>query len=284
MIDRSTLKEERARREAEGLAKAASAPEMASEEWVTFPGPDGPVRVLVLTPKDVASPAAHVFVHGGGWVFGSPLQTVGLARRMAHQARRPVASVAYSLAPEFTFPRPIRDVAAVYDGLAAEGRLGGAIGFSAGAQIVLAAAMMRRDAGAAMPGGIVLFNGGFAMTTDSETHAAHGALPTGLTTAAMRDYIEAYGVAGAADGTYGDLTAARLDGLPPLWFSCGDIDPLLADTLIVFRTALAARNAARLHVIPGLKHGFSNDWHVDPAADDAVGQSVAWLESVTKGA
>ena len=68
-----------------------------------------PCRVYV----DEDPVATVVYVHGGGWVFGS-LETVdGVCRRLAAVGRLAVVSVDYRLAPEVTWPAPLDDVDAV---------------------------------------------------------------------------------------------------------------------------------------------------------------------------
>jgi acetyl esterase len=279
----TNLEAERAQREVAGLANAGLAPEMAREEWQTFEVDGRSVPCLVLTPREVRSDRDHVFVHGGGWVFGSPRQTVGVTRRIAHQAKRRVVSVGYRLAPEHPYPAGIDDVVGVLDQIGQQGRLAGVMGSSAGAQIGLAATMVQRDRGRPMPSAALMINGAFAMTTDSHSHRLHGTSTESFGSAYMRFYIEAYGVEAAEDRAYGDLTRADLSGLPPVWLSCGDIDPLLDDTLAVFANIRAAGGRPRLQVVPSRTHGFTNQWHSDPLADNALEMAVDWLEETVAG-
>jgi acetyl esterase len=50
-----------------------------------------------------------VYLHGGGWVFGSPSTHDGLCRLIARHGRLAVLSCAYRLAPEHPFPAPVED-------------------------------------------------------------------------------------------------------------------------------------------------------------------------------
>ncbi|WMS45151.1 alpha/beta hydrolase [Acuticoccus sp. MNP-M23] len=267
------LAAERKAREENGRIAADAAPKMASETNVTFETPAGALPAIRLVPEGADDSApADVFVHGGGWVFGSARQSIGTARRMAAQSRRTILSVDYLLAPETPWPAAADQVGALFDQLAAEGGLHAVAGSSAGAQIALAAMRRQADRGGALPRGALLFNGAFAMTADSWSHAAFGGGSDLLTTAAMTAYIAAYGA-----GADGDMTIADMFGLPPLWLSLGDQDPLIEDSLAVFQRALAAGTKVHLDIIPGVGHGFANNFHDLPRVDLAITDAMDWL-------
>jgi len=263
-LDAVELARARADREASGVAAAEAAPAMAREERGEIAG----VPVLRCEPTDVASDMPHVFVHGGGWVFGSSTQSLGLIRRIAHQTRRPVVSVDYSLAPEHPFPRAIEEVAAVVRVLASELGVSGVSGGSAGAHIALNA--VGRCADLDVPG-VVLFNGAFGQTTDTWSQRAFGTSEGGATSAGMQLAYNAYAV--PTDAVLPDAAI-----LPPLFLLVGDQDPLLADTLDLYSVVAGARPETRLEVVPGEGHGFMNQWYASPRIDAAVTEAIDWLE------
>ena len=80
------------------------------ESWVTLPADVGEVRVRLITPQgqDVALPVV-IYMHGGGWVFGSLKSHGRLARELAVGTRSAVAFVEYSLAPEVKYPVQIEE-------------------------------------------------------------------------------------------------------------------------------------------------------------------------------
>src|SRR3954452_4944695 len=51
-----------------------------------------------------------VYVHGGGWCYGSIETLDRFCRRVADRSRRAVLSVGYRLAPEHVFPAALDDV------------------------------------------------------------------------------------------------------------------------------------------------------------------------------
>lgn len=254
---------ERQRREATGAVAARAAPEMAREDRINLAG----MVALRCVPKTCTSTVPHVFVHGGGWVFGSSVQSLGLIRRIAWQTCRPVISVDYPLAPEHPYPAAIEAVTEALRQLEAADGLAGVIGASAGAQIVLHCLGRAPDIAAR---GAVLFCGAFGQRLDTASHQAFGTEATGLTTADMKRYLTAYAMPE-------NMPAPDLTMLPPLFLSVGDRDPLLDDTLQI-HAADKGPNGSALDVVPGAGHGFMNSWFRDASADQAVRAALDWLE------
>ena len=116
--------------------------------------PEGPV-VRVHRPRDIDRQLPCLFwMHGGGLVMGSRLQDDQRFEVWCRRHEMVAVSVEYRLAPETTFPGPLKDC---YDGLmwVAEhsDRLGidrsriGVGGASAGGGLAAALALMTRDRG-----------------------------------------------------------------------------------------------------------------------------------------
>jgi acetyl esterase len=120
-------------------------------------GPHGPIGVRVYRPEATVPVPVLLYLHGGGWTFGTLDGVVDhLCRSISVAADIAVVSVDYHLAPEFKFPVPIDDAMAVLAWLREQaGRLGvdparTAIGGdSAGANI--SAAVTHLDRGGEQP-------------------------------------------------------------------------------------------------------------------------------------
>jgi acetyl esterase/lipase len=113
-------------------------------EWVRVPGADAARTVL--------------YFHGGGMVAGSPETHRPLAGRLAEASGVGVFSVKYRLAPECSFPAPVRDGIDAYRALVARGVPPQSIvlaGDEAGGGLAFAVALAVRNAGLAMPGAVV---------------------------------------------------------------------------------------------------------------------------------
>jgi len=72
-------------------------------EWVEMPGADAQRAVLYL--------------HGGGYVLGSPQTHHALTTKLAQSAGARLFSLDYRLAPEHPFPAAVEDAAAAYRAL-----------------------------------------------------------------------------------------------------------------------------------------------------------------------
>lgn len=92
-------------------------PRGTKAHWVAFGG----IQCLKLEPRGVRQDRALLYIHGGGFVFGSPDTHSALA---AHLAKRIGASAIlpqYRLAPEFPLPAAPADVRCAWDGIIASG-------------------------------------------------------------------------------------------------------------------------------------------------------------------
>ena len=81
----------------------------------TIPSPVGPVRVRVFRHRDGGIQPALIYMHGGGWMQGSPETHWDITSRIASRNRQTVISVDYAKAPEHPFPAAVKQCAAVVD-------------------------------------------------------------------------------------------------------------------------------------------------------------------------
>lgn len=208
-----------------------------------------PCRVLNETPDR----PTIVFVHGGGWTFGSPDTYDRFARVLALAAGMTVVMPDYRLAPEHPCPAAIEDVIAVWRALPAGRKV--LCGDSAGANIALAVAQLGDVAGV-RPDMLSLWYGCYAPIFDTRSHREFGGRDPGygLTSARMRWYWDNW------LGSAKDPRAAPLDGpidrLGPAHLVAAGLDCLRDDTLILSGKMAAAGVPYRLDVVPGVVHGF----------------------------
>jgi acetyl esterase len=85
-------------------------PQMAERRDLTIPGRRGPIVARLYVPRDAAPPAAGLlYLHGGGFVIGSPDTHDRLTRELAEGSGARVLSLHYALAPEFPYPAALDD-------------------------------------------------------------------------------------------------------------------------------------------------------------------------------
>ncbi|MBI1244072.1 MAG: alpha/beta hydrolase fold domain-containing protein [Alphaproteobacteria bacterium] len=252
--------EARVRNDAATIAWSKGAPAMATVE-MEIPG-EHPMRARLYRPVVQANAPVIVFVHGGGWTFGSIDTHDGTMRNLAAASGCAVFGFDYRLSPEHPFPAPLDDTCAAIAFVQAGG-LGAAVdpsrlalaGDSAGATLALAAMLRARDEGGTLPSAAALFYGCYAPIFDTPSHAAFG---DGflLTSVNMRWYWMNY-LAGnlEAPPALAAPLGARLEGLPPLHLSAAGLDPLRDDTSRLAVRLAEAGVAFSYEHIPGVVHG-----------------------------
>lgn len=256
------ITEARPLNDAASAAWSADAPQIPARTF-DIPRADGGVmRARLYTPVAGQVLPLIVFVHGGGWTFGSVDTHDGTMRTLAIEAKAAVLGFDYRLAPEHPFPAPLDDTLAAID-YALSGALGSDVsvekwaigGDSAGAQIALSAMIARRDAGKSLPATAALFYGCYAPIFDTASHKAFGEGYL-LTSVNMRWYWGNY--IGDTFGNPHPLAAplnADVSGLPPLYLATAGLDPLSDDTQLLAQKLAAASVAYRHDHVPGVVHG-----------------------------
>ncbi|HEX7290403.1 MAG TPA: alpha/beta hydrolase [Conexibacter sp.] len=105
--------------------------------------------------------AVVLYLHGGGYVFGSPRTHRNLVSRISHVTGLPVLALDYRLPPVATLPAPIEDALAAYRHLLDEGHAPERIvvtGDSAGGHLALTLALHAAEAGLPVPAALVLLS------------------------------------------------------------------------------------------------------------------------------
>jgi len=240
------------------------APALPVVEMVRVPGPAGTLKARLYAPRSDAALPVLLYLHGGGWTYGSIDSHDRFARLLAQDAGIAVLSLDYRLAPEAPFPAPRDDALAALAWIE-QGGAGALVdptriavgGDSAGGNLALATVLGRRDAGLALPRTAVLIYGCYAPSCDSPSHRRFGGGDYLLTTPRMRWYWKNY-LGPAREAAVSGATPLRVDlaGLPPLYLNAAGLDPLLDDSVELAGRLAAAGVPFRLDVHPGVVHGF----------------------------
>ena len=245
------------------------------------------VTADVLVPDRPGPHPVLVYLHGGGWVAGSPRTHRKLALRFA-EAGYLVVSVDYRLAPEAPFPAPFDDcVFAVRWAAQNASRFGGdpsrlAIGGdSAGGNLSAAVAgHLATDSSAPKIRAALLIYGAF----DFEALArGEGSAPPGVDPAAANALRDAmiYGYLGRnppasllRDPRVSPVHAAAK--LPPSFLVVGTADPLLEHQRALVAGLERAGVPHESVVVEGMPHGFVQMEFLPPAVD-ALRKMTAFL-------
>jgi acetyl esterase len=109
------------RKAIEGAQAGVPMPDV-DETWITVPAEVGDVRVLLIKPRGATEQLPVVlYMHGGGWIFGSASSHGRLAAELAVASQAAVAFIEYTLAPEAKYPVQIEQCYAVARWVTEEG-------------------------------------------------------------------------------------------------------------------------------------------------------------------
>ena len=230
----------------------------------TIPGPAGEIPIKVFRPEAAAGTLPLlVFLHGGGWVIGSPATHAKLAAELSLGANIVVVSVDYRMAPEHPAPASLDDcVAAIRWSVDHAGELGAdgsnfAIGGdSAGGNLTAAACLRLRDEGGPQAKLQLLIYGAFALDPNTESCLANAEGKI-LTRDSMIWFTNHYLSGGATtDDPYVAPIKGNLAGLPPAHLIVGTLDPLLDDSKAFAAKLTEAGVPNNLSVYPDMPHVF----------------------------
>ena len=203
----------------------------------------GGVPAELVSADGASDDTAVLYLHGGGYVIGSPRTHREFARRLSAASRAQVLVIDYRLAPENPFPAPVEDAVSAYRWLLDEGYVSERLsvaGDSAGGGLTVATLVSIRDQGLPLPGcGVCL-----SPWVDME------GIGDSMTSRADRDpMVQREGLVGMAGLYLADadprtpLAAplyANLDGLPPLLIQVGASETLFDDAVRLTENARAA--------------------------------------------
>jgi acetyl esterase len=256
-----------------------------------------PVRVVdgvavtadVMVPRGAGPHPVLVYLHGGGWICGSPATHRKLCHRFA-EAGLLTFSIDYRLAPEHPFPAPFDDCAHAVGWAAREARRYGGDasrlavgGDSAGGNLAAAvAAGLADDASAPQIRAALLIYGVYDFAAMDTTVTAIAAEDSGLTGAAERLVelmVGSYLGPERSDALLADPRISPVHAaskLPPCHVMVGSADGL-AGQAADLAAALARADIVHEYVVyDAMPHGFSQMEFL-PRARESIDQMVEFL-------
>ncbi|MCC7425360.1 MAG: alpha/beta hydrolase fold domain-containing protein [Alphaproteobacteria bacterium] len=269
-----------------------------SVRLLAVPLPGRRLEALLVEPPRPAR-GLLLWLHGGGWVLGSPYTHERLMRAIAVAAGCRVIGLGYRKAPEHPFPLPLEDAIEGWAWIAANraGLCAGnadepmAIGGdSAGANLAFGAALAAAATGVGAGAGA---GAGAGVPQPDAVISGYGVLGADLDTPAYRTLGDGrFGLSRASMATYWDLycpdAARRADPREapnraalgairrPLLVVAG-LDPLRDDSRQMHARLLAHGIASALVEYPRANHGFLQLSAAVGAARDAIARIGAHL-------
>lgn len=230
-----------------------------------------------LVPTDPEPDQGMLYLHGGGYVLGSPASHRRLVARLAETVGVAAFVVDYRLAPEHPFPAALDDAVAAWTALTAEVAPERVLvaGDSAGGGLALALALRLRDEGRPLPGALATLSAWTDLTGASETIRSLAHLEPMLPGERLVEVADLY--RGAIAATHPLISPLHADptGLPPLLLQVGDHEILLDDSVRMHQRAVAAGVEATLRVYPGM-------WHVWQAFGALIPESARAFREIAR--
>ena len=233
-------------------------PTPADVEVEVVAAPDRPAEWL--RPPGAGADAAVLYLHGGGYVIGSPRSHRHLAAAIARAAGTRALLLDYRLAPEHPFPAALEDAVAAYRWLLGQGVAAARIvvaGDSAGGGLTVATLVSLRDRGLPRPAGGVCISPWVDLTNSAASYETKAAVDPIVTRDGIRQMTEAYIGAGDPKQPLASPLYADLRGLPPLLVHVGSDEVLLDDAVALGHRARDAGVDAIVEEWPAMIHV----WH-----------------------
>ncbi|MFI6284420.1 alpha/beta hydrolase fold domain-containing protein [Streptomyces sp. NPDC051018] len=247
------------------------------------------VGIHLVSGPGASTDRTLLFVHGGGYVLGSPPAYYELAGRISTACGAQVAVVDYRRAPEAPAPAARHDVHRAYAWLlenGADASRTGLIGDSAGGGLALLVAAQLGRGDLPAPAAVVALSPWIDLSVGPDFPDESAVADPMLTREGLRWFAGTYLGGARADNPEHNALHADLSALPPALLQSGPRDITHADAGAFAERARAAGAEVVVEVSPGLVHNwhaFGPDLPEGHAALARVGEFLAgrWTASST---
>ena len=232
-------------------------------------------------PEGAPHDAAVIYFHGGAYMTGTLMSSRVLAVDFAQATGLNTLSFEYRLAPEHPYPAALEDaykiyLAAVEWGVPPEGMV--FAGDSAGGGLLCALALLLRDKGLALPGGMVMLSPWVDLTMSGESHTLYEDIDPLLTRAKLERAVEYYTGHRDLKNPYISPVFGDFKGFPPALIHVGTNELLLSESQALCEAMRACGVSVTLEEWEGMWHV----WHVFdiPETREAMGRIGAFVRGI----
>ncbi len=215
-------------------------------EWLRAPGTNTQRAILYL--------------HGGGYVMGSPNTHRSLGGEVSRAAQAAVLMIDYRLAPESPFPAAVEDGVAAFEWLIAQGfkpQNLAVAGDSAGGGLAAATLLALRDRKLPLPKAAVCISPWSDLTCTNDSYKTRAAADPMVTPDGIGNMAGVYLQGADPKNPLASPNFAELRGLPSLLIHVGRDEVLLDDSIKLHEKAKAAGVDSTLEIWDDMIHV----WH-----------------------
>jgi monoterpene epsilon-lactone hydrolase len=266
--------------ELRAVATGSLLPSNAMKAVRVEPCDAGGVPAEWVSPLEGETSRHFLYLHGGGYIVGSPRSHRDLLARIALKSRARVLGVDYRLAPEHPFPAAIEDAVSAYRFLLDSGVDPKRVivgGDSAGGGLAVATLLTLRDARLPLPAGAVLLSPWLDLEGAGQSvvsNAPFDWIDEDYMRRCARDYLGAVSPREPrASPVHADLAQ-----LPPMLLQVGGAEILLDDARSFAARAHEAGVELTLEVWDDMFHAFHLFAALVPEGRRAIRAIAAFVE------
>lgn len=243
----------------------------------------GDIPAITATPKSGPIERHILYLHGGGYVVGSPRSHIAMVARLATHANASASVIDYRLAPEDPYPAAIDDCVAAYRALLNDWDPSAITiaGDSAGGGATLATLCALRDAGDPLPGAAYLISPWTDLTASGESAITKADADPMLKAPWLNAFAERYAGDQPLDHPGISPLFADVSDLPPMLVQVGSDEILLSDSTRLVEAVRAAGGLIDLDVKPNMWHVFQAFAGMMPEATTALVEAAAFIRVKT---
>lgn len=200
-----------------------------------------------------------LYIHGGGFVMGSPNDHRLLTVEIGYKTRFKILSIDYRLAPENPFPAGLEDCVKTYKWLLSEGCEPKNIiiaGDSAGGNFTLSTLLKLKDENITLPAGAICLSPSTDLTGSDDTFFKNAETDPVLADVGLFWWIEAYLGDNDPYNPYISPLWGDLKGLPPILLQVSSTEMLYGDSKRFYEKAKAEGVDVKLEVWNDMPHVF----------------------------
>ena len=239
-----------------------------------------------IMPSNPIKDRVILYLHGGGWVIGSPLTHRGLNSTIAEATGIKILTIDYRLAPEHPFPAPLDDCVNAYKWLLASGFKSDHIiiaGDSAGGNLTLTTLLKLRDQGIDLPAGGICLSPATDFTLADDSYFENAETDPILADIGGFWWYVAYLAGEDPRNPYISPLFADLKGLPPILVQVSSCEMLYSDATRFVEKAKKTGVNATLQSWDDMTHVFQGTrFELLQEAKDAINKIADFTNQLFK--
>ena len=223
---------------------------------------------------------AILYLHGGGYVMGSPNTHRALGGEISRAARAAVLLLDYRLAPESAFPAAVDDAVAAFQWLLAQGFSPSHLaiaGDSAGGGLTAATLIALRDRALVLPRAAVCISPWSDLTCRNPSYLTRAAADPMVTPEMIRELAGLYLQGADPRAPLASPNFADLHGLPPLLIHVGRDEVLLDDAVNLHDKMRADGADSTLEIWDDMIHVWHAFYPLLPEGQRGIARIGAYL-------